>query len=134
MAENTFPSILPSDLWHVMARHIKSQPDNSRLSAILARHQLPCALWDTLVEDGDIFGDGVNIAARLEGLAEPGGICVSARVHEDVAGKVELAFRDLGEQQLKKSRARCGPMRGDPKVWPAYRRQTPLPPLLLRLR
>jgi TolB-like protein len=52
-------------------------------------------------EDGDIFGDGVNIAARLEGLAEPGGICVSARVQEDASGKIELAFRDLGEQQLK---------------------------------
>jgi TolB-like protein len=56
---------------------------------------------DIVVEDGDIFGDGVNIAARLEGLAEPGGICVSARVHEDAAGKLDLAFEDLGEQQLK---------------------------------
>jgi TolB-like protein/DNA-binding winged helix-turn-helix (wHTH) protein/cytochrome c-type biogenesis protein CcmH/NrfG len=56
---------------------------------------------DIIVEDGDIFGDGVNIAARLEGLAEPGGICVSARVQEDAAGKLDLAFRDLGEQQLK---------------------------------
>jgi class 3 adenylate cyclase len=52
-------------------------------------------------EDGDIFGDGVNIAARLEGLAEPGGICVSARVQEDAAGKLDLVFRDLGEQRLK---------------------------------
>lgn len=56
---------------------------------------------DIVVEDGDIFGDGVNIAARLEGLAEPGGICVSARVQEDAAGKLDLRFRDLGEQQLK---------------------------------
>ncbi|MBV8132982.1 MAG: adenylate/guanylate cyclase domain-containing protein [Alphaproteobacteria bacterium] len=51
--------------------------------------------------DGDIFGDGVNIAARLEGLAEPGGICVSARVQEDGAGKLDLAFEDLGEPELK---------------------------------
>jgi hypothetical protein len=42
-----------------------------------------------------------NVAARLEGLAEPGGICVSARVQEDVRGKLELAFEDLGEQQLE---------------------------------
>jgi adenylate cyclase len=56
---------------------------------------------DVVVEDGDIFGDGVNIAARLEGLAEPGGICVSARVQEDAAGKLDLAFEDMGEQQLK---------------------------------
>src|SRR6516162_8964518 len=56
---------------------------------------------DVVVEDGDIFGDGVNIAARLEGLAEPGGICVSARVQEDAVGKLDLAFEDIGEQQLK---------------------------------
>src|SRR5215469_12867152 len=56
---------------------------------------------DVVVEDGDIFGDGVNIAARLESLAEPGGICVSARVQEDAAGKLDLTFDDLGEQALK---------------------------------
>ena len=56
---------------------------------------------DVVVEDGDIFGDGVNIAARLEALAEPGGICVSARVQEDAVGKLDLAFADMGEQQLK---------------------------------
>jgi adenylate cyclase len=56
---------------------------------------------DIVVEDGDIFGDGVNVAARLEALAEPGGICVSARVQEDAAGKLDLSFEDIGEQQLK---------------------------------
>jgi TolB-like protein/class 3 adenylate cyclase len=56
---------------------------------------------DIVVEGGDIFGDGVNIAARLEGLAEPGGICVSARVQEDALGKLDLTFDDLGEQTLK---------------------------------
>jgi len=58
-------------------------------------------LGDIIVDDGDIFGDGVNIAARLEGLAEPGGICISARVHEDVVGKVDAAFKDIGEPELK---------------------------------
>jgi adenylate cyclase len=56
---------------------------------------------DVVVEDGDIFGDGVNVAARLEALAEPGGICVSARVQEDATGKLDLAFEDMGEQALK---------------------------------
>ena len=52
-------------------------------------------------EGSDIYGDGVNIAARLEALAEPGGICISAKVHDEVRGKIEAAFDDGGEQQLK---------------------------------
>jgi TolB-like protein/Tfp pilus assembly protein PilF len=56
---------------------------------------------DIIIDRGDIFGDGVNVAARLEGLAEPGGICVSGRVLEDVQGKLDIAFEDIGEQQLK---------------------------------
>jgi adenylate cyclase len=56
---------------------------------------------DIVVEDGDIFGDGVNVAVRLEGLAEPGGICVSARVQEDAVGKLDLSFEDMGERHLK---------------------------------
>jgi adenylate cyclase len=56
---------------------------------------------DVIIEGDDIFGDGVNVAARLEALAQPGGICVSGRVQEDVEGKLELAFEDAGEQRLK---------------------------------
>ncbi len=54
-----------------------------------------------IAEDGDIFGDGVNIAARLETLAGAGGICVSARVQEDAAGRLDVAFEDMGDQNLK---------------------------------
>lgn len=56
---------------------------------------------DIIAEDGDIFGDGVNVAARLEALARPGGICVSERVQEDTAGRLDLVFDDLGLQTLK---------------------------------
>ena len=56
---------------------------------------------DVIIDGGDILGDGVNVAARLESIAEPGGICVSGRAHEDVRGKIDIAFDDLGEQQLK---------------------------------
>ena len=56
---------------------------------------------DIIIEDGDIFGDGVNIAARLEALAEPGGICLSAAAHEQVRDRLDLTFDDLGEQQVK---------------------------------
>ena len=49
----------------------------------------------------DIFGDGVNVAARLEALAAPGGICISGRVQEDLQGKLNVVSEDIGEQQLK---------------------------------
>src|SRR5438105_4445746 len=58
-------------------------------------------LGDIIIDDHDIFGDGVNIAARLEALAEPGGICVSRVVRDQVRDKVEFGFEDLGEQQVK---------------------------------
>ena len=58
-------------------------------------------LGDIIVEDGDIHGDGVNIAARLEGIAEPGGICISEDAFRQVQGKVDAAFADIGEQRLK---------------------------------
>jgi class 3 adenylate cyclase/TolB-like protein len=56
---------------------------------------------DIVIDGGDIFGDGVNLAARLEALAEPGGICVSGRVQEDTAGRLALSYEDMGEQQVK---------------------------------
>jgi TolB-like protein/class 3 adenylate cyclase len=58
-------------------------------------------IGDVIVEPNDIFGDGVNIAARLEGIAEPGGICISSSVYDHVRGKVGVEFTDLGEQDLK---------------------------------
>jgi len=58
-------------------------------------------LGDIIVEDGDIFGDGVNVAARLEALADPGGICVSRVVRDQVRDKLDFSFEDLGEQQVK---------------------------------
>src|SRR5436190_11991136 len=59
-------------------------------------------LGDVIVDDNDIFGDGVNVAARLEMLAEPGGICVSAAVRDQLGDRLEdIAFEDLGDQSVK---------------------------------
>jgi TolB-like protein len=56
---------------------------------------------DIIIDGTDMWGDGVNVAARLEALSEPGGICVSARVQEDVLGRLNIALEDIGEQRLK---------------------------------
>ena len=56
---------------------------------------------DIIIDDNDIFGDGVNIAARLEGIAEPGGICISDDAHRQIRGKIDIALDDIGEQTLK---------------------------------
>src|ERR1700735_5738710 len=58
-------------------------------------------LGDILIEGDDILGDGVNIAARLEGIAKAGGICISSSAYEQVRGKVAVEFADLGEHTLK---------------------------------
>ncbi|HEV8680371.1 MAG TPA: adenylate/guanylate cyclase domain-containing protein, partial [Stellaceae bacterium] len=85
------------ELQRAMAEAEATLPPTRRIVCRIGIHQ-----GDVIFqEDGDIFGDGVNIAARLEGIAEPGGICVSSRVQEDVVGKIGLAFDDMGEQTLK---------------------------------
>jgi adenylate cyclase len=84
------------EVQRAMADRNAGAPAEKRIEFRFGIHQ-----GDIIVEDGDIFGDGVNLAARLEGLAEPGGICVSGRVRADAAGKVDVAFDDLGEQSLK---------------------------------
>ena len=65
------------------------------------RFRIGINLGDVIVEDGDIFGDGVNVAARLEALAEPGGICISRIVRDQIRDRLAYAFEDLGEQSVK---------------------------------
>jgi adenylate cyclase len=85
-----------SEVQQAMIGRNAGTPAAERIDLRIGVHQ-----GDIVVEEGDIFGDGVNVAARLEALAEPGGICVSARVQEDAAGKLDLAFHDTGEHSLK---------------------------------
>jgi adenylate cyclase len=71
-------------------------PEGEQIEVRIGVHQ-----GDVVIEGNDLLGDGVNIAARLEALAEPGGICISGRVQEDAAGKIVLQAEDIGEQNLK---------------------------------
>jgi adenylate cyclase len=73
-----------------------SVPQDERIELRIGIH-----VGDVIIEDGDIFGDGVNIAARLEGIAQPGGICISEDAYRQVRGKLDAKFQDAGEQQLK---------------------------------
>ena len=65
------------------------------------RFRIGINLGDVMVEDGDIFGNGVNVAARLEALADPGGVCLSGKVHDEVRGKLPVEFEDMGAQTVK---------------------------------
>jgi adenylate cyclase len=71
-------------------------PDERRI-----QFRIGINLGDVIAEDGDIFGDGVNVAARLEALAEPGGICISRTVRDHIRDKLPYRFEDLGEQSVK---------------------------------
>jgi len=71
-------------------------PDEQRV-----RLRIGVNLGDIIIDGADIYGDGVNVAARLEALAEPGGICISGKVHDEIEGKLAVAFADGGEQQVK---------------------------------
>lgn len=73
-----------------------SLPEDQRL-----QFRMGVNLGDVMVKGEDLLGDGVNVAARLEGIAEPGNICISSSVYDQIAGKLDLGFADLGAQSLK---------------------------------
>jgi len=79
-----------------MAEQNAAMPQVKRIEFRIGIH-----VGDIIVDDNDIFGDGVNIAARLEGIAEPGGVCISDDAQRQVRGKVDFAFEDMGRQNLK---------------------------------
>src|SRR5712672_3536078 len=79
-----------------MAEHNTDVPPDKRIEFRIGIH-----VGDIIIEDHDIFGDGVNIAVRLEGVAEPGGVSISDDAYRQVRGKVEIACDDMGPQSLK---------------------------------
>ena len=76
-----------------MAEQNADVPQDSRIEFRIGIH-----VGDIIIDDDDIFGDGVNIAARLEGIAEPGGVCISDDAHRQIRGKVDIAFDDMGHR------------------------------------
>ncbi len=84
------------DVQRAMALRNTDVPEVQRIT-----YRIGINIGDIIVEGEDIYGDGVNVAARLEGLAEPGGICVARNVYNQVEAKVDVAFEDLGEQVVK---------------------------------
>jgi class 3 adenylate cyclase len=85
-----------AELQRAMIDREAGMPEDRRI-----RFRVGINLGDIIVEDDDIFGDGVNVAARLEALSEPGGICISRMVRDQIRDKLAYAFEDLGEQSVK---------------------------------
>jgi TolB-like protein/class 3 adenylate cyclase/tetratricopeptide (TPR) repeat protein len=79
-----------------MAKQNSEVPQDVKIEFRIGIH-----VGDIIIDDNDIFGDGVNIAARLEGIAEPGGVCISDDAQRQIRGKVDIAFDDMGVQRLK---------------------------------
>lgn len=84
------------DIQRAMATRNANVPDDRSI-----RFRVGINLGEIIIEGDDIYGNGVNVAARLEGLAEPGGICVSSNVYEQIENILSLGYEDLGEQQVK---------------------------------
>ncbi|WP_177243516.1 adenylate/guanylate cyclase domain-containing protein [Bradyrhizobium sp. Gha] len=84
------------EVQQVMAKHNANVPKDLQIEFRIGIH-----VGDIMIDDNDIFGEGVNIAARLEGVAEPGGVCISDDAHRQVRGRVETSFVDMGLRTLK---------------------------------
>jgi adenylate cyclase len=96
-----FPSVVDAvrcgaEMQLAMAARNRETPEERRIE-----FRLGVNLGDVIVDGGDIYGDGVNVAARLEGLAEPGGICISRAARDQVRDRLDLELEDLGEQNVK---------------------------------
>jgi TolB-like protein/class 3 adenylate cyclase/Tfp pilus assembly protein PilF len=115
-----FPSVIGAtacavEIQTVMAARNEDVPEHRRM-----RFRIGINLGDVIHDETRIYGDGINVAARLEGLADPGGVLVSRAVYDQVRDRLDLAFKDLGERELKNI---ARPVR-------VYRVQTPVEPKL----
>ena len=96
-----FPSVVDAtrcviDVQQAMARRNEAVDEDKRIIFRIGVH-----LGDLVVEGDDIFGDGINIAARLEAFCEAGGVAISGTAYENIVGRIDVAFVDAGDQELK---------------------------------
>jgi adenylate cyclase len=96
-----FPSVVDAVRCAVEVQRAMGLRNSEVLEPRRIEFRIGINLGDVIIEEHDIYGDGVNVAARLEALADPGGICVSRVVRDQVRDKLDLAFEDLGEQHVK---------------------------------
>ncbi|NQV22400.1 MAG: adenylate/guanylate cyclase domain-containing protein, partial [Rhodospirillales bacterium] len=96
-----FPSVVDAVECAVAVQESLAESDVDAPEERRIQFRIGINLGDILIDADDILGDGVNVAARLEGLAEPGGICVSGKVFEEVHNKLKIKFEDLGNQEVK---------------------------------
>lgn len=84
------------DVQTAMAEETANVPEDRRIAFRIGVH-----VGDIIIDDGDIFGDGVNVVARLQGIASPGGLCISDRAHDDIRDRLDASFAEMGAQTLK---------------------------------
>jgi class 3 adenylate cyclase len=96
-----FPSVVDAVACAVAIQQSMAGRERGVPEAERIRFRIGVNLGDIIVEGEDIYGDGVNVAARLEGLAEPGGVCVSGKVREGMRKRLDLAFAPMGAQRVK---------------------------------
>src|SRR5262245_31343377 len=96
-----FASVIAAVRWAVEVQRAMGERNAGLAQEKRIEYRMGINAGDIIIDGADIWGDGVNVAARLEALADPGGICVSGRVQEDIHGSLEVVFQDMGDQQLK---------------------------------
>ena len=94
--------VCASDFQKLIQERNSSLPDDERMT-----FRIGINMGDVIVEGENLYGDGVNVASRLEALSQPGGVCLSKSIHDFVSQKVDLNFSDLGDQQVKNTQVRA---------------------------
>src|SRR5271165_6454974 len=96
-----FPSVVAAVECAILIQKMMAERNAALPEAKRILYRIGVSLGDVLIECDDILGDGVNVAARLEAISEPAGVCLSRSAYEHVRGRIEAGFADLGEQALK---------------------------------